>query len=65
MIYQSCVRAVLLYGAEKWKTDKRIESMLRGFEVKLLRKLLGFSWEVKINNTRLKELSGLGDRKKF
>jgi hypothetical protein len=51
-IYKSCVRTVLLYGAETWKTDKRIESMLRGFEGRLLRRMLGFTWEDKISNIR-------------
>ena len=45
----------------RWKTDKRIESMLRGFEGRLLRRMLGFTWEDKISNIRLKELTGLGD----
>jgi hypothetical protein len=60
-IYKSCVRTVLLYGAETWKTDKRIESMLRGFERRHLRRMLGFTWEDKISNVRLKKLTGLGD----
>ena len=31
-IYQSNVRSTLLYAAETWRTNKRIESKLRGFE---------------------------------
>jgi hypothetical protein len=38
--------------------------MLRGFEVRLLSSMLGFTWEDKISNVRLKELTGLGDIKK-
>jgi hypothetical protein len=34
-------------GAETWKTEKRIASMLRGFEGRLLRRLFGFTWEDK------------------
>jgi hypothetical protein len=60
-IYKSGVRTVLLHGAETWKTDKRIESMLRGFEGRLLRRMLGFTREDKSSNVRLKELTGLGD----
>jgi hypothetical protein len=48
---------LLLYGAETWKADKRIESMLRGPEERLQRRLLGFRWEDKISNARLKELT--------
>jgi hypothetical protein len=55
------IRTVLLYGAETWKTDKGIESMFRGFEGRLLRRMLGFTWEKKISNHRLEELTGLGD----
>jgi hypothetical protein len=43
-IYKSWVQTVLLYGAETWKTDKRIESMFRGFERRPLRRMLGFTW---------------------
>jgi hypothetical protein len=42
------------------KTDKRIESMLRGCEGSL-RRMLGFTWEDKISKIRLKELTGLRD----
>ena len=35
--------------------------MLRGFEGRLLRRLLGFTWEDKISNVRLEELTGLTD----
>jgi hypothetical protein len=40
------------------KADKRIENILRGFKGKLLRTLLGFTWEDKISNARLMELTG-------
>ena len=31
-IYRSNVRTVLLYGAETWRTNKKTESRMRGFE---------------------------------
>ena len=31
-LYKSNVRSVLLYAAEMWRTNKEIESRLRGFE---------------------------------
>jgi len=35
--------------------------MLRGFEGRLLRRLLKFTWEDKISNLRLQEITGLED----
>jgi hypothetical protein len=35
--------------------------MLRGFEGRLLSRLMGFNLEYKISNVRLKKLTGLGD----
>jgi hypothetical protein len=35
-------------GAETWKTDKRIESMLKRFEGRLLRRMLGFTGKTKL-----------------
>ena len=40
-LYKSNVRSLLLYAAETWKTNKGIESRLRGFEGRCLRKILG------------------------
>ena len=31
-IYQSNVRSTLLYASETWRTNKKLESKLRGFE---------------------------------
>ena len=39
-IYRSNVRTVLLYGAETWRTNTKIESRMRGFEGRCLRKIL-------------------------
>jgi hypothetical protein len=35
-----------------WKTDKRKESMLRGFEGRLLRRMLGFTLKDKISKKK-------------
>jgi hypothetical protein len=51
-------------GQWTWKTDKRIESMLRGFKGRLLRRLLGFNWEDKISNIQIKETDRLGRQNK-
>ena len=39
-IYRSNVRSVLLYASETWRTNKRLESRLRGFEGRCLRRIL-------------------------
>jgi hypothetical protein len=40
--------------------DKIIECMLRGFEGRLLRRMVVFTCKDKVSNVRLKELTGLG-----
>ena len=60
-LYKTCVRSVLLYGAETWKTDQKIESILRGFEGRCLRRILGFTWEDRISNERIREITGMKD----
>ena len=44
-IYRSNVRSVLLYAAETWRTNKKLESRLRGFEGRCLRRILRIRWE--------------------
>ena len=39
-IYKFNVRSVLLYASETWRTNKKIESRLRGFEGRCLRRIL-------------------------
>jgi hypothetical protein len=60
-LYKTYVRSVLLYGAETWKTDQKIESILRGFEGRCLRRILGFTWEDRISNERIREITGMKD----
>ena len=63
-LYQSNVRSVLLYAAETWRTTKQIESKLRGFEGRCLRRILGLRWEQRVTNkeiTRRTGISGIVD----
>ena len=56
-IYRSNVRSVLLYASETWRTNKKIESRLRGFEGRCLRRILRIRWQDHIQQRR-------GERKK-
>ena len=58
-LYKSNVRSVLLYAAETWKTNQRIESRLRGFEGRCLRRILGIRWEHKVTNERIAVRTGV------
>ena len=60
-LYKTCVRSVLLYGAETWKTNQKIESILRGFEGRCLRRILGKTWEDRMSNERIREVTDMKD----
>src|ERR1700733_13651382 len=38
-----------------------MESILRGFEGRCLRRILGFTWEDRISNERIREITGMKD----
>ena len=52
-IYKSNVRSVLLYASETWRTNQKIESRLRGFEGRCLRRILRIHWEQRITNEEI------------
>ena len=54
-LYVSNVRSVLLYGAETWRTTKKIESKVRGFEGRCLRIIVNIRWPELISNRELAE----------
>ena len=60
-LYRSNVRTVLLYGAETWRTNKTIESKLRGFEGRCLRRILNIRWPQTISNKDVQEKTGIND----
>ena len=60
-LYKSNVRSVLLYAAETWRTNKEIESRLRGFEGRCLRRILGVRWQDRVSNREVAERTGIGD----
>ena len=58
-LYKSNVRSVLLYAAETWHTTKQIESKLRGFEGRCLRRILGIWWEHRVTNKEIESRTGI------
>ncbi|GFS03505.1 endonuclease-reverse transcriptase [Elysia marginata] len=55
----SNARSVLLYASETRRTNRRIESKLRGFERRYLRKILGIRWEHRVTNKEISERTGI------
>ena len=58
-IYKSNVRSVLLYAAETWRTNGRIESCLRGFEGRCLRRILRVRWQQHVSNEEVRRRRGI------
>ena len=58
-LYRSNVRSVLLYAAETWRTTRQIESKLRGFEGRCLRRILGIWWEQRVTNKEIQTRTGI------
>ena len=58
-IYRSNVRSVLLYAAETWRTNKKIEQRIRGFESRCLRRILKIRWEQRVSNKEVAERTGI------
>ena len=60
-IYRSNVRSVLLYASETWRTNKKIESRLRGFEGRCLRRILRVYWQDHISNAEVSRRTGINN----
>jgi len=60
-IYKSNVRSILLYASETWRTNKKIESKLRGFEGRCLRRILHIWWEQRVTNKEMWERAGMNN----
>ena len=60
-IYKSNVRSVLLYASETWRTNKKIESRLRGFEGRCLRRILKLHWQQHITNMEVSRRTGINN----
>ena len=60
-IYRSNVRSVLLYASETWRTNKRLESRLRGFEGPCLWRILRIRWEQRVTNKEISRRTGINN----
>ncbi|XP_060570017.1 uncharacterized protein LOC132728386 [Ruditapes philippinarum] len=58
-IYTSNVRSVLLYASETWRTNTKVESRLRGFESRCLRRILKIRWQQHVTNVEVNRRSGI------
>ena len=59
--YRSNVRSVLLYASETWRTNKRLESRLRGFEGRCLKRILRMRWEQLVTNKEISRHTGISN----
>ena len=60
-IYQSNACSILLYASETWRTNKKIESKLRGFDGRCLRRILHIWWEQRVTNNEVWEREGMNN----
>ena len=60
-VYKACILSVLLYGSESWTTHMRHEHRLNAFHFRCLRSILGLTWEDRVPNTEILQISKLPD----
>ncbi|XP_068680188.1 two pore channel protein 1-like [Montipora foliosa] len=58
---QSNVRSTLLYASETWRPNKKLESKLRGFEGRCLRRILKVRWQEKVSNEEIWRRTGMNN----
>ena len=57
-IFNSNVKAVLLYGSETWKTSEATTKRIQTFINRCLRSILKIKWQDKVENEKLWEMCG-------
>ena len=55
----TCVTSTLLYGSETWTTYAGQERRLNTFHLRIIRRILGISWQDKVTNTDVLSRAGL------
>ena len=53
--------SILLYAPETWRTNKKIESKLGGFDGRCLRRILHIWWEQRVTNNEVWERAGMNN----
>ena len=57
-VYSALVEPIVLYGAESWTLSAKVKQKLDVFDNDCLRTILGITWSDKIDNEKLREISG-------
>ena len=60
-MYQSNVRSTLRYASETWRTNKKLESKLQGYEGRCLRRILKVRWQEKACNEEIWRRTGMNN----
>ena len=61
MVYQACIRSVLLYAAETWPLTQRLTNMLQCCDRRMLRRMCGVSLADRVNSNEILERCKLVD----
>jgi hypothetical protein len=58
-VYESCIRSVMLYGAETWEMTGKIEDIMKHCDRRMLRYIAEVSWKDKVNSEEVAKRCGL------
>ena len=58
-VYTTCIRSVLLYGAESWPLTQRMENCIRSCDRRMLRLLSGVSLRERVRSAEVAQRCGL------
>ena len=58
-VYESCVRSVMLYGAETWALTRKLEDILKSCDRRMLRYMAGVRWQDRISSEEVAKRCGL------
>ena len=58
-VYDSCIRPVLLYGAETWALTQKLEEIVKRCDNRMLRFMAGVRWEDHLTNDDVAEMCGI------
>lgn len=60
-VYEACVRAALLYGAETWALTNRLMEVLRSCNRRMLKYMAGVRWQDGRSSGEVAEMCGVED----
>ena len=58
-VYESCVRSVMLYGAETWGMTGRMEDILKSCDRRMLRYMAGVKWQDRVSSEEIAKRCGV------